>query len=720
MAGLREMWGDVIPQAGDLADELVRRYAGKRIAYRDRYLIVVLEALDSLEQLATDPVAVRLAAWFHQAAHSANHTAIDDAATSAQLAEKLLPKYGVNEVRTAEVARLVWFSGGEGANGAVLQDAVNAVLADPQYATFASEIRRDSRFDIGVRREQLRAMLASERIYRTDLAHERYEQAARANLATELELLDGMARSRWHGWQHSALTMLAIIIGGAAIAGLGGAMGSPWRYPKFDDDPRWQPILMAVLALASLVAATWAVRRTDRTARIVATAPAVLGLVAAVVVLANIPPSTGSSGPGPRVPMMMLASVALILSGAAAFVATWFPQGVSKNRGRLLGIVAVCVVVILLGTLFDRVQNAYLLGANEYVDNRHVAADTTVRSVVDGGTLWSSPGGGYDLWSVVGTAHGIAIARGRAAVELIDPRTGKTRWRYVRSDTDDPPKLYSLNGGQQLLVSFERVGFLVLDAETGKRVTAWPDGAVDDEIDDNDPLITMQSRSVDTDKVYGTNTDGSHRWTYEPGRCTSTAAAATAETVVLGVGVSCMQVPGRLIGLDLKTGKKLWSHDGGLTDLTVVGNLVIGRSDETMTAVDARSGEVRWTTDLPKDRGCPLRLAAAGENVVLVGCPSGGTRDTHNVVRFIDPANGRVLSTADVLAPGRSRFAVTTDGRVFMLSGEGPTNCRIAKVVEGAAVAYVPVDPAVGCGWGVVAAGNVVLVSTRESLIALR
>ncbi|HEY3558027.1 MAG TPA: Pyrrolo-quinoline quinone, partial [Kribbella sp.] len=161
MAGLRELWAEAIPDAGDLADDLVRRYGGKRTAYRDKYLIAVLTALDALEQLATDPVAVRLAAWFHRAAHSANHTAHEDAQASAQLAEELLPTYGVNAVRTAEVARLVRFTGGEGANGAVLQDAVNAVLADPQYATFASEVRRDSRFDVGVRREEIRAMLAS-------------------------------------------------------------------------------------------------------------------------------------------------------------------------------------------------------------------------------------------------------------------------------------------------------------------------------------------------------------------------------------------------------------------------------------------------------------------------------------------------------------------------------------------------------------------------------
>ncbi|HET6738502.1 MAG TPA: hypothetical protein VFH76_06200 [Kribbella sp.] len=153
MAGLRELWRDVIPDAGPLADDLVARYGAKRrMAYRERYLVGVLEALDALEQLCTDPVAVRLAAWFHRAVHAKANTASEDAEASAWLAEELLPTYGVNAVRTAEVVRLVRLTGGEtaqaGANGDVLLDAVDAVLAAPQYVTHASEVRRNSRFDV--------------------------------------------------------------------------------------------------------------------------------------------------------------------------------------------------------------------------------------------------------------------------------------------------------------------------------------------------------------------------------------------------------------------------------------------------------------------------------------------------------------------------------------------------------------------------------------------
>ncbi|WP_427888658.1 PQQ-binding-like beta-propeller repeat protein [Kribbella sp. GL6] len=725
MPGLRELWGDVIPDAGPLADTLVRRYTGKRRAYRDDYLRHVLGALDSLEQLATDPVAVRLAAWFHRAVHSAENTAQDDAEASAQLAGELLPTYGVTDVRTAEVARLIRLTGGGGANGDVLQDAVNAVLADPQYAKHASEVRRDSRFDAGVRRAQLQVLLASDRIYRTDLAHDRYEQPARTNLAAELEQLDGIAPSPWRGWRHSLLSMLAFMSAGSTIAGLGAALGSPWRYPAFHDDSRWQPILMTALAVVSLFAVAWTARRTDRMARFVAVAPAAVGLVGVFVILANIPPTTGGSGPGPRVPTMMLASVSLVLCGAAAFAATWFAQSVVRSRGWWLGTLGAGVVVILLGFLFDSIQNAYLYSADEHLDNRHVPADVGVASVVDGGTLWSTPGNPDTLRSLVGTAHGIAVANGRGAVEMIDPKTGKVRWRYTRADTHREVKLYPLDGGQQLLAMFDQVGYAVLDTDTGKRTAAWPDGSIDDEVEDSDPLVTSKQYTVGSDKVYGTDLDGSHRWTYEPGRCTSTVATAVADLAILDVGTSCRQEPAHLIGLDLKSGKQRWRADGDLSALTAAGDLLVGIRAESagkvrrLVAIDAHTGAGKWTVDLPKEWACPPRLLWSGRRLVVTSCPNLAKRDTETVVRFVDPSNGQATATAVVAAPAGSRIAVTADSRVFMMSPQGDAKCRIMRLTEGAAPAYVPLD-GVGCGWGVAAAGNLVLVSTRDSLVALR
>ncbi|HEY3512004.1 PQQ-binding-like beta-propeller repeat protein [Kribbella sp. NPDC051137] len=729
MPGLRELWGDVIPDAGPLADKLVRRYAGKRRAYRDDYLRHVLAALDSLEQLATDPVAVRLAAWFHRAVHSEENTAREDAEASAQLAEELLPTYGVTEVRASEVARLVRLTGGDagdGANADVLLDAVDAVLADPQYAKHTSEVRRDSRFDVGVRREQIQALLASERLYRTDLAHDRYEQAARANLTAEFDLLDGLTPHAWRGWQHAGLTALAVLTAFVGFVAAFASIGQPWRYPAFRDDPHWQPILVTVLAAASVAGLWWAARRSDRVARLIPAVPVAIGVIGVVVILLNIPPSNGGSGAGQRVPLLMITCFLLVLAGVAAFVAGRFPRGTSTNRGQLLaGLGAVVVVVLVTLFVLDPIQRAYLYSADEYLDNRHVPADVDVASVVDGRTLWSAPGGAYTVRSLVGTAHGIAVANGRGTVEMIDPKTGKTRWRYTRADTDREAKLYPVDGGQRLLAMFDQVGYAVLDTDTGKRTAAWPDGSRDDEIEDNDPLVTSKQYTVGSDKVYGTDLDGSHRWTYEPGRCTSTVATAVADIAILDVGTSCRQEPAHLIGLDLESGKQRWRTDGDLSDLTAAGDLLVGIRTESegkvrrLVAIDAHTGAGKWTVDLPKEWACPPQLMWSGKRLVVTSCPNLAKRDSETVVRFVDPGNGQATSTALVAVPVGSRIAVTTDSRVFMMSPEGETKCRIMKLTEGTAPTYVPLD-GVGCGWGVAAAGNLVLVSTRDSLVALR
>ncbi|RZT20671.1 putative metal-dependent HD superfamily phosphohydrolase [Kribbella sp. VKM Ac-2569] len=724
------MWDDVVPGAGALADELAGRYAEKRrVAYRDRYLVDVLTALESLEQLCTDPVAVRLAAWFHRAEHAKGNTAREDAEASAQLAEELLPTYGVTAVRTAEVARLVRLTGGEpaqghGANADVLLDAVDAVLADSQYSTYASEVRHDTRFDAKARREQLQTMLGSERIYRTQLAHERYDEAAQANLTAELELLDQLTPPVWRGWQRTGLSVLAVLTAFLAFVAGAAAIGQPWQIPAFKSDPKWQAIVMALLAAAAVAGLWWAVRRADRKARILTAVPAAIGLVCLVIVLLTVPPTTGASGVGQRVPLLVIVSVLLILASAAAFAATRFAPGVTRNRGQMLATLGAVVAVVLV-TLYviDPLQRAYMLSANEHLEGDHPPANVDAASVVYGSDrMWTNTGR-LDFSETVATAHGIAVARGRGTVEMLDPATGKTRWRYIRANTNDEANLSVLDGGRKLLVRYDDFGYLVLDADTGKRTAGWRDRTRDYDIDDNDPLITGKSVSKGSDKLYGTNLDGSNRWTYEPGRCTSISAEATADMVVVNLGHSCGNLPDQLVGLDLKDGGKRWMRDGSLSDLTTVGGLVVGIEGgvdhpRQLTAVDPHSGEVRWQSEIPEDWTCPVRMEPAGNRVVLLSCPGAAERTSQTVVRFVDVANGQVVSTVQPSIPWGTRYAVTPGGRVFLMGNENA--CRIAKVVAGAPVEYVALDPEVTCRAGVVAAGELILVSNKDSLIALR
>ncbi|WP_165547053.1 PQQ-binding-like beta-propeller repeat protein [Kribbella sindirgiensis] len=720
-----------MPDAGALADELAGRYVEKwRVAYRDRYLVDVLTALEPLEQLCTDPAAVRLAAWFHRAEHTRANTEQQDAEASAQLAEELLPTYGVTAVRTAEVARLVRLTGDRAqvhdANADVLLDAVDAVLADSQYSTFASELRRDTRFDAEARREQLRTMLASERIYRTQRAHERYDEAARANLTSELELLDQLTPSVWRGWQRTGLSVLAVLAAFVAFAAGAAAIGQPWQIPASESDPKWPAVVMALFAAAAVAGLWWAVRRSDRKARILTAVPAMIGLVCLVTVLLTVPRTTGASGVGQRVPLLVILSVLLILAGAAAFAATRFTPGVTRNRGQMLAALAAVVAVVLVTVyVIDPLQRAYMFSANEHVEGDRRPANLDAASVVVGSDRMWTNAGRLEFGATVATAHGIAIARGRGTVEMLDPATGKSRWRYLRANTNDDPELSVLDGGRKLLVRYDDFGYLVLDADTGRRTAGWRERTRDYDIDDNDPLITGKSVSKGSDKLYGTNFDGSNRWTYEPGRCTSMSAEAIAGMVVVGLARSCGNAPDQLIGLDVKSGKKRWIRDGSLSNLMAVGDLVVGvdgdgdgRKSRKLTAIDPSSGAVRWVSDLPSDRNCSVQLKPAADRVVLLSCPSLAERAIGTLVQYVDAADGRVVSAAKVGFAAGIRYAVTPGGRVFLMDNENV--CRIAKISEGAQVEYVDLDRSVTCRQGVIAAGELILVSGRDGLIALR
>ncbi|WP_194243955.1 HD domain-containing protein [Nonomuraea phyllanthi] len=155
-------------------------------------------ASDRTADLSADLVAVRLAAWFHDAVYDGLPGR--DEERSAQLAQARLPRCGVPAARVAEVARLVrltaahdTLAGGD-RNGAMLCDADLAVLGRPGYDEYAARIRQeyahvpDDLFRAG-RAEVLRRLLAVPSLYRTARVRELWERAARANMSGELAAL---------------------------------------------------------------------------------------------------------------------------------------------------------------------------------------------------------------------------------------------------------------------------------------------------------------------------------------------------------------------------------------------------------------------------------------------------------------------------------------------------------------------------------------------------
>lgn len=193
---LRASGKDPAPYADNLLtrwDEPQRRY------HTTAHLTAVLDHIDVLEEHADDPDLVRLAAWFHDAVYAPDRSENEE--RSARLAERALAEAGLTEARTTEVARLVRLTvthdpADGDHNGETLCDADLAILAaaPDAYAAYAAAVREeyafvpDEDFRAG-RAAVLRQLLALPRLFRTPYGAAEWEGPARANLATEMELL---------------------------------------------------------------------------------------------------------------------------------------------------------------------------------------------------------------------------------------------------------------------------------------------------------------------------------------------------------------------------------------------------------------------------------------------------------------------------------------------------------------------------------------------------
>ncbi len=184
-----------------LARELLDRWHEPQRRYHTAaHLRAVLDRLDELgvAEYAADPVAVALAAWFHDAVYDPRDPDGNEEA-AAELAEDRLPPGG----RTAEVVRLVRLTTTHDpapgdTDGAALCDADLGVLASPPaaYAVYAAEVRQeygfvpDAAFRAG-RAGVLERLLARPRLFHTPYGAAHWEATARYNVTAELSLLTG-------------------------------------------------------------------------------------------------------------------------------------------------------------------------------------------------------------------------------------------------------------------------------------------------------------------------------------------------------------------------------------------------------------------------------------------------------------------------------------------------------------------------------------------------
>ena len=142
--------------------------------------------------------AVLLAAWYHDAIYDPK--AKDNEAKSAELAERELAALGLPAEVVKMVSELVrstaHFDGGtfSGPEFDTLHDADLAILgaAEARYTRYAADIRKEyawvpeADYRAG-RRAVLEAFLSRPRIYRTEVMCAEGEEAARRNMAAEVE-----------------------------------------------------------------------------------------------------------------------------------------------------------------------------------------------------------------------------------------------------------------------------------------------------------------------------------------------------------------------------------------------------------------------------------------------------------------------------------------------------------------------------------------------------
>lgn len=189
--------------AADAWRLLLLRYGEPHRSYHNlAHVAAVLDGIDTLVaagEPVADPVAVRLAAWFHDVVYALQGTGNEQA--SARLAEVVMTDLGVDAARLGRVADLILTTADHvatDADAAVLVDADLTVLAGApaEYRCYVTAVRReyagvsDEAWRVG-RGAVLQGLLDRNPLFATPTMQRRHREARR-NLTDELtHLRDG-------------------------------------------------------------------------------------------------------------------------------------------------------------------------------------------------------------------------------------------------------------------------------------------------------------------------------------------------------------------------------------------------------------------------------------------------------------------------------------------------------------------------------------------------
>lgn len=202
-----------------------------------------------------------------------------------------------------------------------------------------------------------------------------------------------------------------------------------------------------------------------------------------------------------------------------------------------------------------------------------------------------------DIGGITVMDDAVYVATFANTIHAVDSQDGTERWTF-RSDAPEgegyfaePPAVTDSS-----VYAGSRDGNLyALDTETGdKRWRFETDTrfSVAPTVDDNTVYAGAAGQPF-----YALNADdGSVQWSFETNTGATASPAVANGTVYLAAGSSLEQLD--LNALNAETGDIRWSREFGIvrTGLTVTGEtLYLGNRHSTFVAVDAESGDARWT-----------------------------------------------------------------------------------------------------------------------------
>lgn len=183
----------------DMFGRVQAAYSEPHRFYHDvTHIDACLAQLDAVRALAQAPAEVEMALWMHDAVYVPR--ASDNERKSADWAAAFLQSAGVSKPRAdrveAHIMATVHAVEPAGADSRLVVDIDLSILGrdEATYDLFERNVRREYRWVPWFlyrrkRIEVLRSFLDRSRIYFTDTFHERFESAARANLARAIATL---------------------------------------------------------------------------------------------------------------------------------------------------------------------------------------------------------------------------------------------------------------------------------------------------------------------------------------------------------------------------------------------------------------------------------------------------------------------------------------------------------------------------------------------------